>query len=119
MYRIQNEIKKLDTFNPFVSIDKEELDTILSLFITLIWLIKDKKMTRTTFFVEIMDSDVLKAELERICGFDDELELYKEILIRNPSICNSKFIKNKLKRKFKSDNIKTCSKSKKKYTTRT
>jgi hypothetical protein len=97
MLRIQNEIVKLNGFNPFYSMDKAELDIVFLQFCTIFWLMYDKKMTKSTFFVELIENDDIRIFLKDICGFDDDTELYREILSRNPAICGSKMIKNRLK----------------------
>jgi hypothetical protein len=97
MLRIQNEVTKLNNFNPFSCLDKEELDRIFANFFTVMWLIRDKKITKTAFFIELIECDMLRSFLIDICGLEDDIELYREILTRNPTICGSKMIRNKLK----------------------
>lgn len=106
MLRIQNEITKLNNLNPFNSIDNNEINTILLDFSTLFWLLRDKKLTKTTFFVQLIENDFLRQYIKTVCGFTDDLELYRELISRNPCVCNSKMIKNRLSFANKLANIK-------------
>lgn len=94
--RIKNELTKLLAYNPFVVIDVDELDEMFAMFMTLIWLVKDKKITKTTFFIELVETVEIRDYLKYICGIETDMELYREILSRSPTICSSKLIRNKL-----------------------
>lgn len=105
MSRIENEVERLQTYNPYNAMEEGELNDVISKFITLVWLIKDKKLTKTTFFAEIIENEVIRAIFKRICGFDDDVELFKELLSRYPSVSESKFIKNQVKKIYCNDTI--------------
>ena len=95
MSRITKDVDRLQAYNPFNTIDEIELDDVIGNFITLVWLIKDKKMTKTTFFMEIIENESIREIFKTICGCND-VELYRELLIRYPSVNDSKYIRNRL-----------------------
>ena len=99
MSRIESDVERLQAYNPYNTIEEGELDEVISNFITLVWLIKDKNLTKTTFFAEIIDNEVIRTIFKTICGFDDDIELFKELLGRYPSVSESKFIKKQVKQK--------------------
>lgn len=98
---IDNEFNKLTIYNPYNILDAEEIDNIIYNFMTLLWLLYGKKITKVSFFIEIVENEKLSAILKEICGFDDNIMLYREILIRHPAISSSKLVKNRLKNKKK------------------
>ena len=98
MSRIETDVNRLRSYNPFTTIEEGELDGVIKNFITLLWIIKDKRLTKTTFFVEILENDVIRNIFINICGCDDDAELYRELISRHPSICDSKFIRNRIDR---------------------
>jgi len=93
MSRIERDVQRLASYNPFNIIDEEELDDVISKFVTLVWTVRDKKLTKTTFLLEISQNQFLKNILKDICGFDTDVEMFKELVTRFPSISESKFIK--------------------------
>lgn len=97
MSRIENDVERLQAYNPYNTIEEGELDEVISKFVTLVWLIKDKKLTKTTFFAEIIDNENIREIFKKICGFDDDIELFRELLARYPSVSESKFIKKQVK----------------------
>ena len=97
MSRVESDVSRLQAYNPYNTIEEAELDDVIRKFVTLVWLIKDKKLTKTTFFVEIVENDTIREIFKRICGCDD-IELYRELLIRYPSVSESKFIKTRVKK---------------------
>ena len=99
MNRIKNDVGRLQKYNPYTTIEELELDDVIGNFVTLIWIIKDKKLTKTTFFIEIVENEVIRNIFKTICGCDTDVELYKELLIRYPSVSESKFIKNRIKKR--------------------
>jgi hypothetical protein len=101
MFRIENDVERLQAYNPYNTITELELDDVICKFVTLIWLIKDKKLTKTTFFIEIFENDIIREIFKTICGCDTDIELYRELLIRYPSVSESKFIKNRIKKSGK------------------
>lgn len=101
MSRIENDVGRLQKYNPYNRIEEEELDDVIGNFVTLIWLIKDKKLTKTTFFIEIVEHDTIREIFKTICGCTEDVELYRELLVRYPSISESKFIKNKIAKRSK------------------
>jgi hypothetical protein len=98
MSRIESDVERLQAYNPYNTIEELELDDVIGKFVTLVWLVKDKKLTKTTFFVEIIENDTIRGIFKNICGCDDDIELYRELLIRYPSVSESKFIKNRIKK---------------------
>lgn len=105
MLRIQKEILKLNENNPYNKMDKEELDDIFLKLNTIVWIIKNKKITKNMFFVFIMEYKEIRNTINEICSFNDDRELYKEILMRYPDITSSKLVKNNLHKHDFSDNI--------------
>lgn len=93
MSRIEHDVERLQAYNPYNAIEEDELDDVISNFISLVWLIKDKRLTKTTFFAEIIENETIRDIFKKICGFDDDMELFRELLIRYPSVSESKFIK--------------------------
>ena len=100
MSRITTDVERLQQYNPYNTIEEEELDDVIGNFVTLIWIIKDKKLTKTTFFIEILENDVMRNIFKTICGCDTDVELYKEILIRYPSVSESKFIRTRINKRL-------------------
>lgn len=99
MSRIESDVERLQAYNPYNTIEEGELDEVITNFITLVWLIKDKKLTKTTFFSEIINNEVIRIIFKNICGFNDDIELFRELLSRYPSVSESKFIKKQVKQK--------------------
>ena len=99
MSRIENDVGRLQKYNPYNTIEELELDDVISNFVTLIWLIKDKKLTKTTFFIEIVENDTIREIFKTICGCSEDVELYRELLVRYPSVSESKFIKNRISKR--------------------
>ena len=97
MSRVENEVERLSSYNPYNIVDETELDDIIAKFVTLIWLVKDKKLTKTTFFVEILENPIIKDIFKDICGFDTDMEMVKELVSRYPNVSESKFLKNRVK----------------------
>ena len=97
MSRIENDVGRLSAYNPYNVIDRIELDDAISKFVTLIWIVKDKKLTKTMFFIELMDNEYIKEIFKDICGFETDIEMFKELLMRYPNVSESKFIKNRMK----------------------
>lgn len=98
MSRIEHDVGRLQSYNPYNIIEEAELDDVIGKFITLVWIVKDRKLTKTTFFIEVVENDTIREIFKNICGCDDDVELYRELLIRYPSVSESKFIKNKIKK---------------------
>ena len=96
MSKIESDVTRLQQYNPYNIIEEEELDDVIGNFVTLIWIIKDKKLTKSTFFIEILDNNIIREVFKTICGCDTDAELYREILVRYPSISESKFIKTRI-----------------------
>ena len=101
MSRIITDVERLQQYNPYTTIEDDELNDVISNFVTLIWIVKDKKLTKTTFFIEILENDVMRTIFKTICGCDTDVELYKEILIRYPSVSDSKFIRTRINKRLK------------------
>lgn len=97
MSRIISDVNRLSAYNPFRIVDEEELDDVIVKFVTLVWLVKDKKLTKTTFFIELIENECIKETFKTICGFDSDIEMFKELIARYPTVSESKFIRNRIK----------------------
>ena len=97
MSRIERDVERLAAYNPYNIIDEAELDDVISKFVTLVWTVKDKKLTKTTFILELSENEFLKNIFKEICGFDSDIEMFKELVSRYPNISESKFIKKRSK----------------------
>ena len=97
MSRIERDVERLASYNPYNIIDEGELDDVISKFVTLVWTVKDKRLTKTTFILELSENEFLKNIFKEICGFDSDIEMFKELVSRYPNISESKFIKKRSK----------------------
>lgn len=97
MSRIENDVERLKAYNPYNMIEESELDEVIANFITLVWIVKDKKLTKTTFFAEMVENESIRNIFKQLCGFDSDMELYRELIIRYPSVSESKFIRNSVR----------------------
>ena len=97
MSRIERDVERLAAYNPYNIIDEAELDDVISKFVTLVWTVKDKKLTKTTFILELSENEFLKNIFKEICGFDSDIEMFKALVSRYHKISESKFIKKRSK----------------------
>lgn len=91
MGKLDKYIDTIKRYNPYHIIDDNEVDMAIQEMVSLLWTVKGKKITKISFFIEILSNDRLMEYFKNIMGAD-EMEVYREILRRYPSICNSQIV---------------------------
>lgn len=97
MSKLDKYIDTIKHYNPYHVIDDEEIDNSIQEMVSLLWTVKDKKITKISFFTEVMTNDRIMEYFKTIMGAD-EMEVYREILKRYPSICNSQIVRKAIKK---------------------